>query len=125
MQYERAAVEPPEVRPLKLSPCFCQGSPVALAEGARVRGPEEDQQLDAFLTRPSRNDAHLRPGIAVQRAWPWADAVNLDERGALASEVRAAITEQLTDLSPAAAARVRRRPPADVPWPPGHPEFNR
>jgi hypothetical protein len=47
----------------------------------------------------------------------WADAVNLDERGALASEVRAAITDLLTELSPAAAARLRRRPPADVPWP--------
>jgi hypothetical protein len=35
----------------------------------------------------------------VQGTWPWADAVNLDERGALASEVRAAITDLLTALS--------------------------
>jgi hypothetical protein len=79
-------------------------------------GPEDEQLLDAFLTRPSRNDAHLRPGIAVQRTWPWADAVNLDERGALASEVRAAIAELLTALSqPLPPACAAARPPADVP----------
>lgn len=100
---------------------------MALAQGHGYGGSEDGQQLDAFLTRLGRNDAHPRPGIAVQRTWPRADAVNLDERGARASEVRAAITELLTTLSqplppPCAAARS----PADVPRPPGHhPEINR
>jgi len=40
----------------------------------------------------------LRPGIEVQRIWPWAHAVDLDERGALASEVRTAVAELLAAL---------------------------
>jgi len=59
---------------------------------------EDDQQLDAFLKRLGRRDAHLRPGIEVQRIWPWAHAVDLDERGALASEVRTAVAELLAAL---------------------------
>jgi hypothetical protein len=61
-------------------------------------GPEDDQQLDAFLKRLGRRDVHLRPGIEVQRIWPWPHAVDLDERGALVSEVRAAVAELLTAL---------------------------
>jgi hypothetical protein len=72
------------------------------------------------------NDAGpLRPGIAVQCTWLWAHALNLDERGGLASEVRAAITELLTALSeplpPACAAACS---PAMC-LTPGHPEINR
>jgi hypothetical protein len=55
----------------------------------------------------------------------WAHALNLDERGVLASEVRAAITELLTALSeplpPACAAACS---PAMC-LTPGHPEINR
>jgi O-acetyl-ADP-ribose deacetylase len=63
-------------------------------------GPEDDQQLDAFLKHLhlGRRDAHLRPGIKVERTWPWPHAVDLDERGALASEVRTAVAELLTAL---------------------------
>ncbi len=61
-------------------------------------GPEDDQQLDAFLKRLGRRDVHLRPGIEVRRIWPWPHAVDLDERGALASEVRTAVAELLTAL---------------------------
>lgn len=61
-------------------------------------GPEDDQQLDAFLKRLGRRDAHLRPGIEVRRVWPWEHAVDLDERGTLASEVRNAVAELLTVL---------------------------
>ena len=61
-------------------------------------GPEDDEQLDAFLKRLGRRDAHLRPGIEVRHLWPWAHAVDLDERGALASEVRTAVAELLTAL---------------------------
>jgi hypothetical protein len=60
--------------------------------------PEDDQQLDAFLKRLGRRDAHLRPGIEVSRTWEWAHAVDLDERGALAGEVRTAIGELLMVL---------------------------
>jgi hypothetical protein len=34
----------------------------------------------------------------MQRTWPWARAVDLDDRGALASEVRTAIAELLEAL---------------------------
>jgi hypothetical protein len=60
--------------------------------------PEDDQQLDAFLHRLGRRDAHLRPSIRMERSWPWAQAVDLDERGTLAGEVRTAIAELLEAL---------------------------
>lgn len=60
--------------------------------------PEDDQQLDAFLHRPGRRDAHLRPSIELQRTWPWAQAVDLDKRGALASEIRNAVAGLLGAL---------------------------
>jgi hypothetical protein len=62
-------------------------------------GPEDDGQLDAFLRRLGRRDTHLRPGIELRRTWPWAHAVDLDERGALASEIRAEVTELLMALN--------------------------
>lgn len=60
--------------------------------------PEDDQQLDAFLKRLGRRGAHLRPGIEVRRIWAWAHAVDLDERGTLVREVRAAVADLLTAL---------------------------
>jgi hypothetical protein len=66
--------------------------------GNQYAGPEDDEQLDAFLKRLGRREAHLRPGIELRRLWPWAHAVDLDERGALASDVRTAVTEMLTAL---------------------------
>jgi O-acetyl-ADP-ribose deacetylase len=74
--------------------------------GRKYAGPQDGQQLDEFLGRLGRRDAHLRPGITVRRIWPWAQAVDLDEHGALAGEVRAAVTELLTAL--------------DEPLPPAH-----
>jgi hypothetical protein len=71
--------------------------------------PEDDQQLDAFLSRLGHRDAHLRPGIELRRTWPWAHAVDLDERRALATEIRTAVAELLTALDepplPACSAR--------------------
>lgn len=61
-------------------------------------GPGDDQQLDTFLKHLGRRDAHLRPGIEVRRIWPWPHAMDLDERGVLASEVRTAVAELLTAL---------------------------
>ena len=81
-------------------------------------GPEDDQQFDAFLQRLGRRDAHLRPSIEVQRIWPWAQAVDLDERGALASEVRSAVAELLgaldEPLPPACNRAYRHQRPASV-----------
>jgi hypothetical protein len=60
--------------------------------------PGDEDDLDAFLGRLGRRDAHLRPGISIQRTWPWGQANEADERGMLASEVRTAVTEVLTAL---------------------------
>jgi hypothetical protein len=60
--------------------------------------PEDDEQLDAFLKRLGHRDTHLRPGIELRRTWPWTHAVELDERGTLAGEIRAAVTELLVAL---------------------------
>jgi hypothetical protein len=62
-------------------------------------GPEDDNQVDAFLNRLGSRDVHLRPSLEVTRHWPWAEAVELDERGALTGEVRSAIAELLAALS--------------------------
>jgi hypothetical protein len=61
--------------------------------------PDQDQQLEEFLDRLGHRDAHLRPGIQIERSWPWAQAVDLDEQGRLAQEVRAALTDLLTALN--------------------------
>jgi hypothetical protein len=61
--------------------------------------PDEDQQLEEFLGRLGHRDAHLRPGIRIERSWAWAKAVDLDERGGLAGEVRGALTDLLTALN--------------------------
>ncbi len=66
-------------------------------------------RAQSVLARPLRNisapgaglgrrDVRLRPGIEVRRIWPWPHAVDLDERGALVSEVRDAVAELLTAL---------------------------
>ena len=53
------------------------------------------KELKVFLGRLGRRHAHLRPGIAMKRTWPWAQAKDADECGMLASEVRTAATEVL------------------------------
>ena len=50
------------------------------------------------IRRPGRRNVHLRPGIEVRCIWPWPHAVDLDERGALVSEVGTAVAELLTAL---------------------------
>lgn len=66
-------------------------------------------KLAAFLACLGKRPALLRPGIALERLWPWADAEELDRRGALANEISDAITDVLTvlrePLPPACAAR--------------------
>jgi hypothetical protein len=65
----------------------------------RYAGPEDDDQLDAFFNRLGRRDVHLRPSLEVTRYWPWSEAVELDERGALTGDVRSAVAELLSALS--------------------------
>jgi hypothetical protein len=60
--------------------------------------PEDDPKLNPFLTLLGDRDAHLRPSIKLCRAWPWAHAVDLDDRGALVTEVRTSVSELLTAL---------------------------
>jgi hypothetical protein len=60
--------------------------------------PADEQPLEALLTRLGKRDVFLRPGIAMGRIWPWAEAEDLDRRGALADEISAAITSALTVL---------------------------
>jgi hypothetical protein len=60
--------------------------------------PEDDQELEEFINRLGRRDAHLRPSIEIWRIWPWAYAVEADERGTLVGEISTAITELLTAL---------------------------
>ena len=73
-----------------------------------ARGTDESH-LPGFLDRLGKRDAHLRAGIRIERTWSRAEAVSLDQRGALAGELRAAITELLgvldEPLPPACAAR--------------------
>ena len=65
---------------------------------ANTQPPRMTSSSTRSFKRLGRRDAHLRPGIEVQRIWPWAHAADLDERGTLASEVRAAVAELLTAL---------------------------
>jgi hypothetical protein len=58
-------------------------------------GQKDDRQLPGFLDRLGKRDAHLRPGIRIQRTWSRAETASLDQRGALVGELRAAITEVL------------------------------
>lgn len=66
-------------------------------------------ELAAFVARLGTRPALLRPGIALERPWPWADAEELDQRGALADEISDAITDVLSalrePLPPACAVR--------------------
>jgi hypothetical protein len=78
----------------------------------RKRGyaaPSDEPKLAAFITRLGKRPAFLRPGIALERLWPWADAAELDRRGALINEISDAITDVLSTLReplpPACSAR--------------------
>jgi hypothetical protein len=60
--------------------------------------PEDDQRLETFLKRLGHRDAHLRPSIKIFRTWPWPHAADLDQRGTLVTEIRAAVRELLHAL---------------------------
>ena len=71
----------------------------------------DERRLAWFLDRLGKlkRDAHLRPGIGLQRIWSRAEAVGMGQRGALVGELRAAVTEVLgvldEPLPPACSAR--------------------
>jgi hypothetical protein len=72
---------------------------------------KDESQLPGFLDRLGRRDAHLRPGIRIQRIWSRPEAASLDQRRALVGELRAATTELLKVLDeplPPACAGARR-----------------
>lgn len=60
--------------------------------------PSEDDELDAFIDRLGRRKAYLRPGIAIRRTWPLAEAEQLDDDGALVGQVRESINAVLACL---------------------------
>lgn len=58
----------------------------------------DESQLAGFLERLGKRDAHLRPGIGLQRTWGWEDTAGLDRRDILVGEVRSAVTGVLSVL---------------------------
>jgi hypothetical protein len=71
-----------------------------------------EPKIEAFITRLGKRPAFLRPGIALERLWPWPDAEELDRRGALANEISDAITDVLTTLrEPLAGAALLQATP--------------
>jgi hypothetical protein len=69
----------------------------------------DESRLAGYLDRLGKlkRDAHLRPGIGLQRIWSQAEAVGIGQRGALVGELRAAVTEVLgfdEPLPPACAS---------------------
>ena len=75
--------------------------------GARGYASAEDGQwLDDYLETLGRRDAHLRPGIEARRRWPWAEAIELDDRGLLTAEIRDAATARPYCIARASASLV-------------------
>jgi hypothetical protein len=60
-------------------------------------GVTDESRLGWFLDRLGKlkRDAHLRPGIGLQRTWSRAVAAGMGQRGTLVGELRAAVTEVL------------------------------
>lgn len=69
----------------------------------------DESQLDGFLDRLGKRDAHLRPGIGLECTWSQEDTGALDRHGILVGEVRSAVTEVLSvidePLPPSCQAR--------------------
>ena len=77
----------------------------------RYADATDESRLAGFLDRLGKlkRDAHLRPGIGLQRIWSGVEAAGMGQRRALVGELRAAVTEVLSVLNerlpPACAAR--------------------
>jgi hypothetical protein len=76
---------------------------------ARSTHPRNRQYAGSEDDRIGRRDVHLRPSLEVTRSWPWAQAVDLDERGAMTSDVRTAVAEVLSALGEPPPAFVVKR----------------
>jgi hypothetical protein len=74
--------------------------------------PADKKQLEEFLVRLGRRPVLLRPGIALQRLWPWEDAIALDRSGDLVGETRRAIIDILTALDEPLPPACRQSLPA-------------
>jgi len=61
----------------------------------RYAAARDRPRLDAFLRTLGRRAAHLRPSLHVSRAWPFEEAVELDDGGLLAGEIHDAINRVL------------------------------
>lgn len=59
---------------------------------------KRSDDLAGFCERLGNRPAYMRPGIAIRRVWPLDAAEELDERGALITEIRAAINQTLAIL---------------------------
>lgn len=76
-------------------------------ERERIAAPEDRHEFDRHFEATDRRTATPRPGLELTRAWPLAEAEDLDARGRLVPTVRAAIDEALNacdqpTLAPAA-----------------------
>lgn len=60
--------------------------------------PADADGLSEFESRLGRRDVHLRPAVRIRREWPLEVAEELEDRGALVAEVRAALTTLLAAL---------------------------
>lgn len=69
--------------------------------------PQDESRLDPFLHALGRRFAHLRPSIHISRAWPLATAVELDDEGLLASELRDSIDTVLSLLAEPSLPKAR------------------
>lgn len=64
-------------------------------ESERIACAENRAEFDRHFTNTQRNSASPRPGLWLSRRWSFADAEDLDARGHLANEVRAALDTAL------------------------------
>lgn len=67
-------------------------------EQARILDAQGRQAFDQTFTASQRQTAQPRPGLCCEFSWPLADAVRLDDRGQLVTEVRLRINQMLAAL---------------------------
>jgi hypothetical protein len=81
----------------------------------------DESQLHGFLHRLGKRDAHLRPGIGLERAWSREDAAALDRRGILAGESAARSPKCCASSTSRYPLAARHGTRDDDPYRPGHP----
>jgi hypothetical protein len=58
----------------------------------------DDAELEPFLRRLGRRDAHLRPGLRLLRRWPRGEVAELQERGELVPVLRGELNRILRSV---------------------------